>query len=72
MYKRQKYYYGDPSVIEEVKKRERKVLKDISTFKRQIAEIEDEIDRLTKKVIPQLKYDLNKKSLVFKNLKRCV
>ncbi|CDO93302.1 unnamed protein product [Kluyveromyces dobzhanskii CBS 2104] len=65
-----KYFYGDPSVIEEVKKRERKALKDIHLFTKQIDETDAEQESLSSKIIPQLKYDLNKRSIVFKHLKQ--
>lgn len=65
-----KYFYGDPNVIEEVKKRERKALKDIHLFTKQIEETDSRLESLTSEVIPQLKYNLNKRSIIFKHLKQ--
>lgn len=65
-----KYFYGDPTVIEEVKKRERKVLKDIHISSNQIKEVDAELENLNNNIIPQLKYDLNKKSNIFRHMKQ--
>ncbi|AMD21435.1 HER156Wp [Eremothecium sinecaudum] len=64
-----KYYYGDPRVIEEVKRRERKVLKDIQHFRKGIDDIEKDMTEMQKRTIPELRYDLNKKATVFKDLR---
>ncbi|AET37881.1 Cik1p Ecym_2129 [Eremothecium cymbalariae DBVPG len=64
-----KYYYGDPRVIEEVKRRERKVLKDIHHFKKSIEEIEQDMKTMQGETIPGLRYELGKKATLYKDLR---
>lgn len=65
-----KYFYGDPNVIEEVKRRERKVLTDINYLKKELQNVQDESHKLNEKIIPALKYELNKKSQIFRTLRQ--
>ncbi|AAS53204.1 AFL170Cp [Eremothecium gossypii ATCC 10895] len=64
-----KYYYGDPRVIEEVKRRERKVMKDIQHFKKSIEEVERDMKTMVEESIPGLRYTLSKKAAVYKDLR---
>lgn len=65
-----RYYYGDPNVIEEVKKRERKIMKDINHFRKSISEIEGEALLINDRVLPELKYNISKKSTFVSELRK--
>lgn len=56
-----KYVFGDASVIEEVKKRERKILKDISHFRNAIREIEKETVQIREQHLPDMQYEISKR-----------
>ncbi|QLL31043.1 hypothetical protein HG536_0A08600 [Torulaspora globosa] len=56
-----KYVFGDASVIEEVKKRERKIMRDIAHFRNAIAEIEKETAQIRDRQLPDIQYEISKK-----------
>ncbi|SCV03892.1 LAME_0H14070g1_1 [Lachancea meyersii CBS 8951] len=65
-----RYYYGDPNVIEEVKKRERKIARDIQHFRKSIAEIDTEAKHLRERDLPDLRYEMSKKNAVLNELRK--
>ncbi|GCE98960.1 hypothetical protein ZYGM_003426 [Zygosaccharomyces mellis] len=56
-----KYIYGDATVIEEVKKRERKIIKDINHFRNAILEIEKESAQIRERQLPDIQYAISKR-----------
>lgn len=56
-----KYIFGDASVIEEVKKRERKIIKDINHFRNAILEIEKESAQIKERQLPDAQYAISKR-----------
>lgn len=56
-----KYVFGDATVIEEVKKRERKIMKDIAHFRNAIAEIEKETAQIRDRQLPDMQYEISKR-----------
>ncbi|SCU83133.1 LAMI_0C02124g1_1 [Lachancea mirantina] len=65
-----RYYYGDPSVIEEVKKRERKAIKDIQHFRRSIAAIESETKLIIQQELPAIAYAISKRTVLQQELRK--
>ncbi|SCU78313.1 LANO_0A02696g1_1 [Lachancea nothofagi CBS 11611] len=65
-----RYYYGDPNVIEEVKKRERKIARDIQHFRKSIAEIDTETKLVRERNLPDLRYENSKKSALCNELRK--
>ncbi|SCU80297.1 LADA_0B06304g1_1 [Lachancea dasiensis] len=65
-----RYYYGDPGVIEEVKKRERKIARDIQHFRKSIAEIETETKLIRERSLPDLNYEISKKRVLCGELRK--
>lgn len=65
-----KYYYGDPNVIEAVKVRERKIARDIQHFRKSIAEIDAETKLIRESELPNLKYDMSKKTAICNDLRK--
>lgn len=65
-----RYYYGDVRVIEEVKKRERKIVRDIQHFRRSIAEIDSETKLIKERNLPDVKYNISKKAAICDELRK--
>lgn len=65
-----KYYYGDPKVIEAVKVRERKIARDIQHFRKSIAEIDAETKLIQETNLPNLDYDMSKKNTLCNELRK--
>ncbi|EDO19495.1 hypothetical protein Kpol_1018p23 [Vanderwaltozyma polyspora DSM 70294] len=65
-----KYLFGDANVIEEVKKRERKILKDINRFINAIAEIEKETVQIKERQLPDIQYQISKKKTMCNELEK--
>lgn len=65
-----KYVFGDASVIEEVKKRERKIMKDIAHFRNAIAEIEKETVQIREQQLPDMQYEVSKKLTLCNEMKK--
>ncbi|QLQ81353.1 hypothetical protein HG537_0F01140 [Torulaspora globosa] len=65
-----KYVFGDASVIEEVKKRERKIMKDIAHFRNAIMEIEKETAQIRDRQLPDLQYEISKKMTMCSGVKK--
>ncbi|SSD58850.1 uncharacterized protein SCODWIG_00611 [Saccharomycodes ludwigii] len=62
-------FYSDPQVIEEMTNKQRKLLKNMSIYKKTINEIDEEIEVLQKETIPNLKYTINKKATLINKLR---
>ncbi|CEP61167.1 uncharacterized protein LALA0_S02e08218g [Lachancea lanzarotensis] len=65
-----RYYYGDPKVIEEVKKRERKIARDIQHFRKSIVEIDTETRIVRERDLPDLRYETSKKNALCNELRK--
>lgn len=65
-----KYLFGDANIIEEVKKRERKILKDINHFINAIAEVEKEIIQVRERQLPDIQYQISKKNTMCNELEK--
>ncbi|SCU91776.1 LAFA_0F05732g1_1 [Lachancea sp. 'fantastica'] len=65
-----RYYYGDPKVIEEVKKRERKIARDIQHFRKSIVEIDTETRIVHERELPDLRYEISKKNALCNELRK--
>lgn len=65
-----KYVFGDASVIEEVKKRERKIMKDIAHFRNAIIEIEKETSQIRERQLPDIQYEISKKITMCNGVKK--
>lgn len=65
-----KYVFGDAKVIEEVKKRERKIIKDINHFRNAILEIEKETAQIKERQLPDVQYAISKKSTMCNELQK--
>lgn len=65
-----KYVFGDATVIEEVKKRERKIMKDINHFRNAIAEIDKETVQVRDRSLPDTQYGISKKITICNELKK--
>lgn len=65
-----KYVFGDASVIEEVKKRERKIMKDIAHFRNAIAEIEKETIQIREQQLPDMQYEISKRLTMCNEVKK--
>ncbi|CCE64410.1 hypothetical protein TPHA_0H02060 [Tetrapisispora phaffii CBS 4417] len=56
-----KYIYGDAHAVEEVKKRERKIIKDMNHLINAIAEIDKETSSVMSSDLPEIRYQISKK-----------
>lgn len=65
-----KYVFGDASVIEEVKKRERKIMKDIAHFRNAIMEIEKETAQIRDRQLPDIQYEISKRMTMCGGVKK--
>ncbi|QLG70746.1 hypothetical protein HG535_0A06880 [Zygotorulaspora mrakii] len=65
-----KYVFGDAAAIEEVKKRERKILKDILHFKNAISEIEKETSQIRETQLPDLQYSMSKRFTICNEIRK--
>ncbi|GAV52957.1 hypothetical protein ZYGR_0AI02390 [Zygosaccharomyces rouxii] len=65
-----KYIYGDATVIEEVKKRERKIIKDINHFRNAILEIEKESAQIRERQLPDIQYAISKRTTMCTELQK--
>lgn len=65
-----KYIYGDATVIEEVKKRERKIIKDINHFRNAILEIEKESAQIRERQLPDIQYAISKRNTISSELQK--
>lgn len=65
-----KYVFGDAAVIEEVKKRERKIMKDIMHLKNAILEIEKETIQIRDTQLPEVQYSISKKITMCNEMKK--
>ncbi|CAR26969.1 ZYRO0C05676p [Zygosaccharomyces rouxii] len=65
-----KYIYGDATVIEEVKKRERKIIKDINHFRNAILEIEKESAQIRERQLPDIQYAISKRITMCSELQK--
>lgn len=65
-----KYVFGDATVIEEVKKRERKIMKDINHFRNAIAEIDKETAQVRDRSLPDTQYGISKKITMCNEIKK--